>query len=341
MLAVRPRDQYPSANDDRFVHRRVQRRSSSKSIRAGQEGLNMDTPGGRVAGRADGRHSLTTAIWLALAVATALGLVLALASVERTHAQEDNASLLIRKVDENGNRLADAIFEIEGMEGQFTTDEEGEFCLTGLPNDSVWAVTEVQAPPGFEPADPATQMVEVDDDGDCDSPDAVFVNTVAQAQVGSLLILKTNTTGGGLADAIFEIEGVTDPITTPANGVICLDNLTLGDVITVTETQAPAGFILATPATREVTVTRTTTCAERDATDADETFVNPLQQVSVGQPTPRQQVRGGVPTPRGRAVPDTAMPAETAPLAGVLGVVLVVSLAGVAALSYRRVRSDD
>jgi hypothetical protein len=303
----------------------------------------MDSRGGRAAIGADGPFARVPVAGLVLAVAAVLGLVLALGSSGAVLAQEDNASLLIRKVDEAGNRLAGAIFEIEGMEDQFTTNDEGEFCLTGLPNDSVLAVTEVQAPPGFEPADPATQMVEVDDDGDCDSPDAVFVNTVAQPEVGSLLILKTDNEGAPLAGAVFEIEGQAGPITTTDSGVICLDNLTLGDTITVTETQAPAGFIRADPASQDLTVTSTTACIERDATTADATFVNALQQVSVGSPsprqTPRQVVAGG--TPRARVLPSTAMPAESAPLTGVLGVVLVASLAGVAVLSYRRVRSDD
>ena len=65
------------------------------------------------------------------------------------------------------------------MEGTFTTGENGKFCITGLPNDSEWLVTEIQAPPGYQLADPASQLVEVDDDGDCNSPSATFVNALA------------------------------------------------------------------------------------------------------------------------------------------------------------------
>ncbi|HEY7846872.1 MAG TPA: prealbumin-like fold domain-containing protein [Candidatus Limnocylindria bacterium] len=91
---------------------------------------------------------------------------------------EDNASLNIRKEDEDGHPLAGAVFTVEGIEGTFTTGENGKFCITGLPNDSEWLVTEIQAPPGYVLADPASQMVEVDDDGDCNSPSAHFVNTL-------------------------------------------------------------------------------------------------------------------------------------------------------------------
>lgn len=94
-----------------------------------------------------------------------------------TPEEEDNASLNIRKVDEEGRRLAGAVFTVEGMEGTFTTNVRGFFCITGLENDSVWLVTEIQAPAGYVIAEDASQLVEVDDDGDCNSPDAVFVNT--------------------------------------------------------------------------------------------------------------------------------------------------------------------
>jgi len=45
----------------------------------------------------------------------------------------------------------------------------------------VWLVTEIQAPAGYVIGDQPSQMVEVDDDGDCDSPSATFVNKPKQA----------------------------------------------------------------------------------------------------------------------------------------------------------------
>jgi hypothetical protein len=97
-------------------------------------------------------------------------------------AQNDNvASLNIRKDDEQGRPLAGAVFTVEGMEGTFTTGADGTFCITGLPEDSIFLVTEIQAPPGYQLANPPSQSVEVDDDGDCDSPDARFVNLLQTA----------------------------------------------------------------------------------------------------------------------------------------------------------------
>jgi len=92
----------------------------------------------------------------------------------------DDAALNIRKVDEEGNRLAGAIFTVDGLPGTYTTGADGHFCVTGLANDSVWTVTEIEAPAGYEIAEPASQQVEVDDDGDCNSPDGVFVNTLVE-----------------------------------------------------------------------------------------------------------------------------------------------------------------
>jgi hypothetical protein len=93
---------------------------------------------------------------------------------------EDEASLNIRKVNEDGARLAGAVFTVEGIPGTFTTAADGTFCILGLPDDSEWLVTEIEPPAGYELANPASQIVEVDDDGDCDSPDAVFVNTQSE-----------------------------------------------------------------------------------------------------------------------------------------------------------------
>ncbi len=95
--------------------------------------------------------------------------------------EDDNASLNIKKTDEGGHGLAGAVFTVEGMAGTFTSGDNGKFCITGLPNDSLWLVTEIQAPPGYQLADPASQMVEVDDDGDCNSASAKFVNLLATA----------------------------------------------------------------------------------------------------------------------------------------------------------------
>ena len=99
--------------------------------------------------------------------------------VDCGRADEDHASLNVKKEDVNGHPLAGAIFTVEGMEGTFTTGDNGKFCITGLPRDAEYLVTEIQAPAGYQLADPASQTVEVDNDGDCNSASAHFVNELA------------------------------------------------------------------------------------------------------------------------------------------------------------------
>jgi hypothetical protein len=135
-------------------------------------------------------------IGLALTAAAAL-IVSAIAATQPAQATDhgDVASLNIRKVNEAGDRLAGAVFSVEGMDETFTTGADGQVCLTGLPADAQYTVTEIEAPDGYEIADPASQLVEVDNDGDCDSPDATFVNTLAaeqpgEGEQGAVMIMK-------------------------------------------------------------------------------------------------------------------------------------------------------
>ena len=68
--------------------------------------------------------------------------------------------------DVSGNHIPDGT-------GQAVT-RTGFVCIIGLPHDTSWTVTEVTPPSGYQAAAPASQVAEVDDDGDCNSPDAVF-----------------------------------------------------------------------------------------------------------------------------------------------------------------------
>ena len=112
---------------------------------------------------------------------------------------------------------------------------------------------------------------------------------IPEPETGSLLVLKTDDDepANPLADAEFTVHDSQDVqvngiFTTDADGLFCVEGLALGETYTVTETAAPAGHELASPADQDVEVTVEGTCAEReDAPDA--TFVNP---VIVVPPTP-------------------------------------------------------
>jgi hypothetical protein len=123
------------------------------------------------------------------------------ASASAGASADDGASLNVKKQNEDGFGLPGAIFTVDGLEGTFTTDEDGYFCVLGLPEDSVWLVTEIQAPTGYELADPAWQMVEVDNDGDCNSPDARFVNELSEASVPPSVEQSVEASAGGSTPA--------------------------------------------------------------------------------------------------------------------------------------------
>jgi hypothetical protein len=112
----------------------------------------------------------------------------------------DHPALNIAKENEDGDRLAGAVFVVEGSDEQFTTGDNGKVCITSLNGqfleDRPYEVTEITPPPGFAlPAEP-TQTVEPDNDGTghCDSPDAVFVDPAAS---GTPSPSPSESQGGG------------------------------------------------------------------------------------------------------------------------------------------------
>jgi prealbumin domain-containing protein len=103
---------------------------------------------------------------------------------------EGTGSIEVLKTDDSdpAAALAGAEFTVEGVEGTFTTDAAGTFCVDGLELDSTLTVTETKAPEGFELADPASQEVTVTAEGMCNEresgPDATFVNTPREDTAG-------------------------------------------------------------------------------------------------------------------------------------------------------------
>ncbi len=129
-------------------------------------------------------HGATRARLAMAAVATAallLSLLSLAGTVSAASPKADVASLNIKAIDGNGKPLAGAVFTVQGMSGTFTTGADGKACITGLPQDGHWLVTQIQAPAGYAIANPASQLAEVDDDGDCNSADAKFVNLPASS----------------------------------------------------------------------------------------------------------------------------------------------------------------
>jgi uncharacterized repeat protein (TIGR01451 family) len=222
-------------------------------------------------------------------------------------------SLKVRKVDEDDNRLAGAVFTVEGQEGTFTTDANGEFCITGLPFGEILTVTEIMPPPGFEIVGEASQEVPVDPDGDCDSPEAIFVNRPeAGGEEGGSLEIRKETNPDGSAEsfaftASYEAAGfaLTD------GGAFGPTDLEPGDYTVaevLTQAQIDAGWSLAAIECSEDAVIDLAAGSATVTIDAGDavvcTFENELEGEGVlggtPRPTPREGTAGGV--------PDTATP---------------------------------
>ena len=171
-------------------------------------------------------------------------------SVRLTFNNTRRQGLSILKVDEHGNPLAGAVFEvIRGnghVVGSFSTNSNG---LIIVPNHYLttghYTVREIQAPEGFL----------IDDEN---NPQTIFIDNTQQTpqyqltfrnfRMPGIEIIKVDgDTGNRLADAAFRIAnsitGQTWDVRTDANGRAYLPGLELNTTYIVTEIQAPPGFV--------------------------------------------------------------------------------------------------
>jgi len=178
---------------------------------------------------------------------------------------EEKCELTIYKVDESGNDLADACFEItpnpktgtgvmtlcdNGLNDECPAD--GVLCLSELICGLNCTVEETVVPDGYQGADPQTVTIG-------ETVELTFVNTEEKCE---LTIYKEDGSGNALAGACFEItpdpktgtgvmtlcdNGLNDEC--PADGVLCLSELICGLTCTVEETVVPDGYQGADPQT--------------------------------------------------------------------------------------------
>jgi len=203
-----------------------------------------------------------------------------------------DGSILIYKDDQTGSPVQGATFSVKNDAdeevGVITTGADGFGCIDDL-DFGDYTVTETAAPDGWLP-DPDTEMVTVDSASTCDErltdaapedADATFTNTL----LGSLLVLKTDD-----GQPAMPLEGADFTVTGPdsfeqmassdANGWFCIDGLVFGAEYTVTETDAPDGFVVDTNNPQTHVIDDTDDCATRTAAlepAPDLTFVNTEQ----------------------------------------------------------------
>ncbi len=175
---------------------------------------------------------------------------------------ENGASLNIKKINAADGKVLDgAVFTVDGIPGTFTSGsgtydingnpvpdgvdqavtKKGYFCIIGLPQDSTWLVTEIQAPAGFDIADPASQMVTVDNDGDCASSDAHFADTRSTASE-SPTPTPTETPEGSVAPSASATPTPTEsPSGTPTPSETPEGSVAPSASATPTPTESPSG----------------------------------------------------------------------------------------------------
>lgn len=158
----------------------------------------------------------------------------------------------IQKVDSQGDPLEGAVFDLRDSEGHLireavVSDQEGYVMVDQLaPGD--YRFVETQAPEGYllntEETDYFT--IEFEHDGELPSVDASkVINYQASA-----LWHKTDENGHALEGAVFQLtdengDVILDRLVSDENGLVSAENLAPGSY-TLSETEAPAGYILNT-----------------------------------------------------------------------------------------------
>ena len=169
-------------------------------------------------------------------------------------------SLVIEKLDSQGNPLFNAEFEIRTLDGalvqRVTTNIGGIATIAELPSGT-YQVVETRAPLGFV-LNSVAQIVTV---GAGDSAVLRFINY----RIPSLIIEKVDVDGNPLAGAEFEIRTLGGELihrgVTNNGGLITIERLDPGTYQLI-ETRAPEGFVITEPA-RSITVVAGQTLVER------------------------------------------------------------------------------
>jgi len=168
--------------------------------------------------------------------------VLANQTVRTTFTNTRQPSLTIEKVDEDGNPLAGAEFEVRRLNGELVvrgvTNQGGLFTVPNLA-PGAYEVIETRPPAGFVVTEPSRAIEIVAGQTRTER----FINH----RQPSLTIEKVDEDGNPLAGAEFEIRRPNGELvhrgTTNNGGILTVPNLAPGTYI-IEETRAPQGFVI-------------------------------------------------------------------------------------------------
>ena len=156
--------------------------------------------------------------------------------------------LYIRKVDENGEPIAGAVFELRRGSGEVllreTTDANG-LIYRGFLTTDTYIAEEVQAPEGFILDENNPQSIFIDETDD----NKEYVLTFVNKRKPSIEIVKIDAANPNihLQGAVFRVSeqggSKSWDVTTGFDGRAVLENLEIGTTYVIEEKTAPAGYV--------------------------------------------------------------------------------------------------